>query len=52
MKTEMHPFEKILSVSIEEIELELRGFVEITWADFWLNPRKLRGSEVVSRRVE
>jgi hypothetical protein len=35
----MHLFEEILSVSVEEIELELRGLKEISWADFWLNPR-------------
>jgi hypothetical protein len=45
----MHPFERILSVSKEEIELELRGIKEITWADFWLNPRKLRGSDFLMR---
>lgn len=37
----MHPFEKVLAVSIEEIELELRGIKEIAWAHFWLNPRRL-----------
>ncbi len=47
--TEMHPFERALSVSTEEIELELRGVTEITWADFWLNPRKLRGSDFLMR---
>ncbi|MCK9424438.1 MAG: AccI family restriction endonuclease [Ignavibacteriaceae bacterium] len=45
----MHPFEKILSVSTEEIELELRGVTEISWSDFWLNPRKLRGSDFLMR---
>lgn len=45
----MHPFEKILSVSTEDIELELRGFTEIVWADFWLNPRRLRGSDFLMR---
>ena len=45
----MHPFEKILSVSIQEIELELRGIKEISWADFWLNPRRLRGSDFIMR---
>lgn len=47
--TEMHPFERALSVSTEDIELELRGITEITWADFWLNPRKLRGSDFLMR---
>lgn len=45
----MHPFERVLSVSKEDIELELRGIKEITWADFWLNPRKLRGSDFLMR---
>lgn len=45
----MHPFERILSVSTEDIELELRGVKEIGWADFWLNPRKLRGSDFLMR---
>lgn len=47
--TEMHPFERILSVSTEDLELELSGFKEIGWADFWLNPRKLRGSDFLMR---
>ena len=45
----MHPFEKVLSVSTADIELELRGVKEISWADFWLNPRKLRGSDFLMR---
>ncbi|MBU0614023.1 AccI family restriction endonuclease [Patescibacteria group bacterium] len=45
----MHPFERILSVSTEDIELELRGITEISWADFLLNPRKLRGSDFLMR---
>ena len=45
----MHPFERILSVSTEDIKLELRGIGELAWADFWLNPRKLRGSDFLMR---
>lgn len=45
----MHPFERVLSVFKEDIEFELRGVKEITWADFWLNPRKLRGSDFLMR---
>jgi hypothetical protein len=45
----MHPFERILSVSMADVELELRGVREIAWADFWLNPRKLRGSDFLMR---
>ena len=45
----MHPFEQVLSVSKEKIELELRGINEITWFDFLLNPRRLRGSDFLMR---
>ena len=45
----MHPFEKELSVSIENIEFELRGFTYIPWADLILNPRRLRGSDFLMR---
>jgi len=45
----MHPFENILSVSVEEIELELRGFSRIPWFDHRLNPRRLRGSDFLMR---
>lgn len=45
----MHPFERALSVSTEGIELELRSILEISWSDFWLNPRKLRGSDFLMR---
>ena len=45
----MHPFEKILSVSTVDIEFELRGITEISWADFVLNPRRLRGSDFLMR---
>jgi hypothetical protein len=47
--TEMHPFERVLSVTIADIELELRGVTEISWADFLLNPRRLRGSDFLMR---
>ena len=45
----MHPFEKVLSVSVEEIEIELRGQSALLWADFLLNPRRLRGSDFLMR---
>ncbi|HAQ18780.1 MAG TPA: AccI family restriction endonuclease [Prolixibacteraceae bacterium] len=45
----MHPFERELSVSTDDIEFELRGVKEIGWADFLLNPRKLRGSDFLMR---
>ena len=45
----MHLFEQILSVTKEDIELELRGAKEIVWTEFWLNPRRLRGSDFLMR---
>ncbi|WP_353929529.1 AccI family restriction endonuclease [Okeanomitos corallinicola TIOX110] len=45
----MHPFENILSVSEAEIELELKFIAEIGWSEFWLNPRRLRGSDFLMR---
>ena len=45
----IHPFERILSVSPINFELELKGINEIFWADFLLNPRKLRGSDFLMR---
>ena len=45
----MHPFEKALSVSKESITLELSDFPLLPWADFLLNPRRLRGSDFLMR---
>lgn len=45
----MHPFEAALLVPKEDIEFELRGCQEIAWADFLLNPRRLRGSDFLMR---
>jgi hypothetical protein len=45
----MHPFEKVLSVSKENIALELNDFPLLSWADFLLNPRRLRGSDFLMR---
>ncbi len=45
----MHPFEKSLSVPDADIEFELRGHPFTPWADFWLNPRRLRGSDFLMR---
>jgi len=45
----MHPFEKALSVSRENIVLELKDFPLLPWADFLLNPRRLRGSDFLMR---
>lgn len=45
----MHGFEKVLSVSQENIALELSDFPLLPWADFLLNPRRLRGSDFLMR---
>jgi len=45
----MHPFEKVLSVSIQDIEFDLRAISYIDWSDFLLNPRRLRGSDFLMR---
>lgn len=45
----MHPFELALTISAEEIEIELRGQESVSWADFILNPRRLRGSDFLMR---
>jgi len=42
-------FENILSIAEEDIEFELRGLASVTWADFLLNPRRLRGSDFLMR---
>jgi hypothetical protein len=45
----MHIFEKLLSALDEDIEFELRGYIDVPWADFLLNPRRLRGSDFLMR---
>jgi hypothetical protein len=45
----LNSFEKELSVSIEDIEILLHGFEPIPWLDFYLNPRRLRGSDFLMR---
>ena len=42
-------FEKILTVPLQELEFELRGVGHVPWADFLLNPRRLRGSDFLMR---
>ena len=44
-----HLFERTLSVSAEQIEFELCFADSIGWLDFWLNPRRLRGSDFLMR---
>jgi AccI restriction endonuclease len=45
----MESFEKILSISEEEIEFNLKGFGLVPWGEFLLNPRRLRGSDFLMR---
>ena len=42
-------FERVFSVGAEDIEIELRGYQAVPWADFLLNPRRLRGSDFLMR---
>lgn len=45
----MHPFEMQLAVESVDIELTLNAFPSQPWLDFWLNPRRLRGSDFLMR---
>ena len=45
----MRSFEKTLSICVEHIEFELRGFTAVEWSSFVLNPRRLRGSDFLMR---
>ncbi len=45
----MRLFERVLSVPAEDIEIILRGHYPVSWADFLLNPRRLRGSDFLMR---
>jgi hypothetical protein len=45
----LHPFEIALSIPTEDIEIEFRGHTSIPWADYLLNPRRLRGSDFLMR---
>jgi hypothetical protein len=47
----LRAFDRLLSVSTEDIEFELRGFTCIPWADFVLNPRRLGGSDFLELRI-
>ncbi len=44
-----HPFERILAVYAADINLTLEPLGVIPWADFLLNPRRLRGSDFLMR---
>ena len=42
-------FDQFLSVAVEDIEFEFTGFAHVPWADHFLNPRRLRGSDFLMR---
>lgn len=42
-------FEEQLSVQTQELALHLHGHEPAPWGDFWLNPRRLRGSDFLMR---
>ena len=44
-----HPFERQLSVAAEELADLLERSPSLGWLDFWLNPRRLRGSDFLMR---
>lgn len=45
----MDLFDELFGVFEEEVEFEFRGKSPIAWADYWLNPRILRGSDFLMR---
>lgn len=45
----MNLFDSYCSIPAEDIEIELRGHSTVPWADFLLNPRRLRGSDFLMR---
>lgn len=45
----MHPFERGRSVSAAELGFWPRGCISLPWADYELNPRRLRGSDFLMR---
>jgi len=47
VRNKEHLFEKVLSVACENIEFEFSG--QVAWSEFWLNPRRLRGSDFLMR---
>lgn len=44
-----HPFEAWLTICREQIEGFLQNPPALRWDDFWLNPRRLRGSDFLMR---
>ena len=42
-------FDWSLSAPVEDLDFELKGHLSIPWMDFFLNPRRLRGSDFLMR---
>jgi hypothetical protein len=49
MSARKHPFESWLSVSVELLDGILKNPQALPWLEFWLNPRRLRGSDFLMR---
>jgi len=49
IRKQLSLFETALSVPAEEIEFLLRGTTLVPWAEYVLNPRRLRGSDFLMR---
>lgn len=49
MSNHEHPFESSLSVTVEHLDGVLENPASLPWLEFWLNPRRLRGSDFLMR---
>jgi AccI restriction endonuclease len=49
MSNGQHPFERHLSVVADHVEGFLESLLPLPWLEFWLNPRRLRGSDFLMR---
>lgn len=49
MLNHKHPFESRLSVNVEYLDGVLANPQPLPWLEFWLNPRRLRGSDFLMR---
>lgn len=49
MRITQHPFESHLSVGTEHVDGILESLLPLPWLEFWLNPRRLRGSDFLMR---
>ena len=44
-KNRTHSFDRELLTPMVDISLSVHAFGSLPWDDFWLNPRRLRGSD-------